>query len=75
MVSVSYFLLFSLGLGLVHKKVVSSLPAVCDIRAVLVKVVNMGVISLGVAMFDTVVSLIKLLLNRIIHLTRLVYFN
>ena len=51
------------------------LRAVCDIRAVLVKVVNMGVISLGVAMFDTVVSLIKLLLNRIIHLTRLVYFN
>ena len=34
------------------------LRAVCDIRAVLVKVVNMGVISFGVAMFDTVVSLI-----------------
>ena len=51
------------------------LRAVCDIRAVVVMVVNMGEISLEVALFDTVVLLIKLLLNRIIHLTRLVYFN
>ena len=56
------------------------LKAVCDIRAVVVMVVgfmfvNMGVISVEVAVFDTGVSLIKIFLKRIIHLTRCVYFN
>ena len=56
------------------------LRAVCDIRAVVVMVVgfmlvNMGVISVGVAVFDTGVSMIKIFPNRIIHLTRCVYFN
>ena len=51
------------------------LRAVCDIRAVVVMVVNMGVISLEVALFDTGVSLIKIFPNRIVHLTRFVYFN
>ena len=56
------------------------LKAVCDIRAVVVMVVgfmfvNMDVASMGVAVFDTGVLVNKIFSNRIIHLTRCVYFN
>ena len=52
----------------------------CDIRAVVVMVVgfmfvNMGVISVGVAVFDTMVSVIKMFCTLIIHPTRCVYLN
>ena len=51
------------------------LKALCDVRAVVVVVVgfmfmNMGMISVGVAVFDTEVSVIKIFSTFIIHLTR-----
>ena len=56
------------------------LKAVCDISAVVVMVmgfmfVTMGVISVGVAVFDTMVSVIKMFCTLIIHPTRCVYLN
>ena len=56
------------------------LKAVCDISAVVVMVmgfmfVTMDVINVGVAMFDTMVSVIKMFCTLIIHPTTCVYLS